>query len=265
MALERARELGCAAMQIFSRSPRNWKPLTFDKRDIAEFKKRRKELKIFPLIVHIPYLINLASPDERLYRISIKSFINDIKMSAQIGAEYFVTHLGSHKGRGEAFGLKRFCKALNHIVQKTRPRLRILLETTAGSGNWLGYKFEHIRYMLDHIKEKDKVGVCLDTAHIHAAGYDITTKKGFDKAFAEFDRLIGFNKLYVIHLNDSKVRQGSGVDRHEHIGKGYIGKAGMRLIVNHPKLKDSVFILETPKPDPESDSINMKVVKGLLS
>jgi deoxyribonuclease IV len=262
-ALERAKGLGCQAMQIFSRSPRNWKGLRLDTADIEKFKRERARLKIFPLIVHIPYLINLSSPEEGLYKKSIKNFIDDVTTADRIGAEYFVTHLGSHKGKGEAFGIKRFSTALNIILKKINLRLMILLETTAGSGDWLGYKFEHIRDIVKGIKKKENIGICLDTAHVYAAGYDMATERGLSQTLRDFDRLIGLGRLKVVHLNDSKGRFGSRVDRHEHIGKGCIGKTGMRLILTHPALKRLTFILETPKETIYSDRKNLALARRL--
>lgn len=262
-ALKRAKGLKCTAMQIFSRSPRNWKGLALKAQDIQEFKRERERLNIFPLVVHAPYLINLSSPDEGLYKKSIQSFVEDVETAGRIGAEYFVTHLGSHRGKGEAFGIKRFIAALNKIFEKISPSPMVLLETTAGSGDWLGYKFEHIRGILNGIKKKDHVGICFDTAHVYASGYDIKTKKGLNSTLKDFDKLVGLDKLKVVHLNDSKGPFGSKVDRHENIGKGYIGKPGIRLILTHPDLKELTFILETPKETPDADKKNLALVRKL--
>lgn len=262
-ALKRAKALRCTTMQIFSRSPRNWRGLSFSSSDIREFKAKRACLKISPLIVHIPYLVNLSSPEERIYKMSIAAFIQDIKTADQIGADYFVTHLGSHKGRGEAYGIKRFSEGLNKVLEKTRPKLIVLLEATAGSGDGLGYKFEHLRDIIKGIRMKNKVGVCLDTAHIFAAGYDISTKDGLNTTLQKFDEIVGLNRLKLIHLNDSKASLGLRVDRHDHIGKGKIGLAGIRRILRHPKLKDMTYILETPKDSMSADKKNLAIVRKL--
>lgn len=260
-AVDRAKELGSETMQIFSRNPRGWQALRLKRCDAEEFKKRRKKRDIFPLFVHIPYLINLASPDKKLYFKSIKACIEDIKRADLLGADFFVTHLGSHVGSGEEEGIERFTRALNTIIDSSKPKTAILLETTAGSGFSLGYKFKHIASIVDKIKHKDKVGVCLDTQHIYAAGYDIVND--LDGILRVFDDIIGLKRLKTIHLNDSKSTLGSRVDRHEHIGGGKIGLSAFSRILNHPRLKHLPFIMETPKKTAKDDIKNMKVVRRL--
>ncbi len=260
-AVDRADEVGCNTMQIFSRNPRGWQALTLNNYDVAEFKKRRMREDIIPLLVHIPYIINLASPEERLYKKSISAYIDDIKRADALDAEFFVTHLGSHVGQGEEEGIKNFENAINIVIEKAAPKTMILLETTAGSGSCLGYKFEHIAEMIAGIRDGKKIGVCLDTQHIYAAGYDIVDD--LEGVINEFDRIIGLKRLKAVHLNDSKSPLGSRVDRHEHIGKGKIGLKAFRAILNHPKLKTLPFIMETPKKSPDDDINNMKRVLRL--
>ncbi len=264
-AVDRAKSLGCDCMQIFSRNPRGWRISRLDLSDIEEFKKRRKEAKITPLAVHIPYIINLASPKEKLYKRSIDAYIEDIMRSDALGAEYFVTHLGSHKGTGEKEGLKRFCQALDIVIKETKPKVQILLETTAGSGNQLGYMFEHISYILDNTQISHDYGICIDTAHLFAAGYDIAKETGFSDTLDKFDSIVGLDKIKLIHLNDSKTPLGSRIDRHQHIGKGKIGREAIKSFINHPKLKDLAFILETPKILPKDDPMNLKTVRDLIN
>ncbi len=263
-SVDRAVQLGCDTMQVFSRNPRGWQTTRLEKEDIEEFKKRRREKDIRPAIVHIPYLINLATPDDQLYRKSISSYIEDIERTDLLGAEYFVTHFGSHVGSGEENGIKRFSSALDEIIRKTKPKATILLETTAGSGSWLGYKFEHIRDIVNKLSDKKNVGVCLDTSHIFAAGYDIRTKAGLEDTLKKFDKLLGLRLIKVIHFNDSKALLGSNVDRHEHIGRGEIGLEALSRIINHPKLKDAAFIMETPKKTDKDDRMNMKTARGMV-
>ncbi|HDP16241.1 MAG TPA: deoxyribonuclease IV [Candidatus Omnitrophica bacterium] len=263
-AVDRAQALGCETMQIFSRNPRGWTAAPLSRDDAKEFIKRRKKANIFPVLVHIPYIINLATPVDSLYKKSIDSYIEDIKRADALEAEYFITHLGSHTGSGEEAGLKRFCGALNIITEKANPKATILLETTAGSGSSLGYKFEHIQYMLKNIKQKSKFGVCIDSQHMFAAGYDITKKASLDKILKEFDKLIGLKNIKAVHLNDSKADLGSRVDRHEHIGKGKIGKEGIKIFINHPKLKGLPFVLETPKNALNDEAANLKTVRRLF-
>lgn len=263
-SIDRALALGCQSMQIFSRNPQSWKISPISQRDIGEFKRRRREAGIFPLFIHIPYLINLASGDDILWQKSVSTYIEDIKQADSLGAEYFVTHLGNHKGRGEAFGIKRFSLGLNLALKEAQPKLMILLENTAGSGSALGYDFEHLGRIIENVKQKEKIGICLDTCHAYAAGYDIKSKKVLDEVLDKIEELIGFSRLKMIHLNDSKRELGSRVDRHEHIGKGKIGLKGFKTIVNHPKLKNLTFILETPKKDAKDDPMNLALVKGLI-
>ena len=263
-AAERAKALGCQTMQIFSRNPRGWKVSPIAKSDINEFKKRRKEAGISPLFVHIPYLINLASPEKELLHKSLEAYIEDIRRADSLGAEFFVTHLGSHKGEGEERGINTFSCALNTVIARTDPKLTILLENTSGAGNWLGGKLENIRDIIDGVKRKDKVGMCFDTCHAYAAGYDISSKEGLDETIKRLDREIGLDRLFLIHLNDSKGKLGSHLDRHEHIGKGEIGLKGFKMILSHPRLKNVPLILETPKKDPEWDPINLNVVRKII-
>lgn len=260
-AVDRAKELGAQTMQIFSRNPRGWQVLELDRGDTREFKKRRKRENIFPLFIHIPYLINLASPDKRLYVRSINAYIDDIMRTDLLEAEFFITHLGSHVRDGEERGIERFVRALNLIIKKSNPKTTILLETTAGSGSSLGYRFEQIARIINRIEHKEKIGVCLDTQHIYAAGYDIVND--LNGTIRTFDGIIGINKLMAIHLNDSKSVLGSRVDRHEHIGKGKIGLSAFRKILNHPALKHLPFVMETPKKTARDDFKNMKVVMKL--
>ncbi len=264
-AIDRGKELGCDTIQIFSRNPRGWKVTALDPKDAAEFKRRKKESGISPVLVHIPYLINLASPDDELRKKSIKAYIEDLKRADSLGAEYFVTHLGSHVGTGEEAGIKRFIESLNAIISKARPRCTILLENTAGSGNNLGYSFKHIKKIIDGVKDKNRIGVCLDTEHAFAAGYDISTKEGLDNTLKEFDDEVGLDRLKAIHFNDSMVKLGSRKDRHQHVGAGEIGKAGMKRIIKHPKLKGLPFIMETPKKGPKDDLMNIGVTRGFNS
>ncbi len=262
-AIDRGKELGCETIQIFSRNPRGWQVTKLDPKDADEFRRRKKEAGIFPVLVHIPYLINLATPDEKLAKKSIAAYIEDLERTDMLGAEYFVTHLGSHVGSGEDIGVKRFAKNMNIILEKRKPKCMILLENTAGSGNNLGYKFSQIKEIISGIDDKKKIGICFDTEHAYGAGYDVSTKRGLDETLGELDKNVGLNRLKTVHLNDSKAKLGSRVDRHEHIGKGYIGKEGMKRIINHSKLRHLPFIMETPKKKPTDDPMNMKMAWSL--
>lgn len=263
-SVDRASDLSCQSMQIFSRNPRGWKISNITSPEVKEFKKRREKENIFPLFIHIPYLINLASGDDVLWHKSVSSYIEDIKQADSLGAEYFVTHLGNHKGKGEDFGIERFSRGLKLALEKSQPKLTILLENTAGSGSSLGYCFEHLEMIVSNIKQKEKIGICFDTCHAYAAGYDIKSKKVLDEVLNRIDRFISLTHLKLLHLNDSKGELSSRIDRHEHIGKGKIGLEGFRNIVNHPKLRDLTFILETPKKNPQDDPMNLATIRNLV-
>jgi len=263
-AVERAHKLGCNTMQIFSRNPQRWRNNSLAPQDIAEFNHRREEFNIKPVFIHIPYLINLASPNPRLYEVSIEAYIEDILEAGNLRVDYIVTHMGSHKKTSEAEGIGRLIQALNIILEKTKDiKVGILLENTSGSGSWLGYKFIHQKEILQGLKYKERVGLCLDTAHAYLAGYDISTQVGLEAMLHEIEALVGINLIKLIHLNDAKDKLGSRHDRHEHIGKGKIGLEGIKRIINHPKLKDLPFILETPKKSDEDDAMNLNTVKKL--
>ncbi len=263
--LDIAHNLGCDTMQIFARSPQSWRnDSQLAAEDIEEFKARRKKYKINPVFIHISYLINLASPDPRLYNGSIQAYIEDIREAEKLGADYIVTHMGSHKETSEDAGIKRLVEALNKILDKTRDsKVGILLENTSGSGSWLGYRFYHQHKILKGLKEKSRVGLCLDTAHAYLAGYDLSTRQGLEKMLDEIQELVGIKLIKLIHLNDAAGELGCHHDRHDHIGHGHIGLSGMKRIINHPKLKNIPMILETPKSSENSDKENLKLVRKL--
>jgi len=263
-AVERAHALGCNTMQIFSRNPQRWRDDFLKSQEIEEFIRKRDAYKIKPLFVHIPYLINLASPDPRLYEASIEAYVEDIFETFALKADYIVTHMGSHKETSEGAGLKRLTQALDRIMEQTKNTdVEILLENTAGSGSWLGYTFEHQRKVIAGLKQGERVGFCFDTAHAYLAGYDISTKDGLERMLAEIDKLVGLKLIKLIHLNDARDPLGSHHDRHEHIGRGNIGLEGMRRIINHPRLKNIPFILETPKDSEQADKKNLALVRRL--
>lgn len=260
-AADRAAQLGCNTFQIFSRNPRGWETTELDPEDAEEFKRRCRDNRISPVVVHIPYLINLCSPEDGLWKKSLGAYIEDIKRADMLGADYFVTHLGSPKGNGVEYGIARFSKGMNEAIAKAKPKLMILLENTAGSGDGLGSKFEHLKAIMDNVK--GKLGVCLDTAHAFEAGYNDSSEAGLDSMMKEVDEIIGAEKIKVVHFNDSKSDLDSHYDRHWHIGKGNIGVQGMKRIINHPKLKDCAFILETPKETEKDDKMNLAAVRKM--
>ena len=264
-SITRAQELGCTAMQIFARDPRQWRRTKLKAKDIAEFRLRRASSKIEKVFIHIPYLINLASPLHSLFRGSITAYVQDMREARALGAEYLVTHMGSHKKSGEKRGLKKITIALNRILELTEGSpVKILLENTAGAGSWLGYTFEHHAAIIDKIKQKDRIGVCLDTCHAYAAGYDLASETGYVGLMDEIERSVGLKRLTLVHCNDTRDSLGSHRDRHEHIGKGNIGIPGFRRLVNDKRLVHAALILETPKDSVTADQMNLRVVKRLM-
>lgn len=264
-AVDRAAKLGCNTFQIFSRNPRGWEALALVPEDVEEFKRCRKEKKISPVVVHIPYLINLCSGADALWKKSVSAYIEDIKRADALGADYFVTHLGSPKEKGRDYGIRRFSDGMIEAVKKAKPKLMILLENTAGGGDSIGSKFEDIAGIIKNVKTATGVvvGMCLDTAHTFEAGFDDSTKEGLEATLKEINSTVGIDKIKVIHFNDSLSELGSHNDRHWHIGKGKIGAEGMKRIINHPKLKGCAFILETPKDAKDADSKNLAAVRKM--
>jgi deoxyribonuclease IV len=237
-----AHNLGCNTMQIFARSPQRWRQKPLEAEEIEAFARNKEKFNIRPVFIHIPYLLNLASPNPKLYKASTLAYIEDMLEAAALHADYIVTHMGSHVQTTEVGGLKRLARALNRVIEKTKDsKVAILLENTAGSGSWLGYKFSHQRRVLERVKEKDRVGLCLDTAHAYAAGYDLAAEEGLSKLLSDIDQQVGLAKLKLVHLNDTAQAMGSHRDVHEHIGKGNIGKEGFWRILNHPSLKEAAF------------------------
>ena len=262
-AVERAAELGCNTMQIFSRNPRSFKRRLYLPEEIKEFRERRKKTKIYPLFIHTVYTLNLASSDSRFYRLSIRDFIRDLGEAQNLGAEFVVTHIGSFKRSSRQEGLSRVIRALEKILKKIPFSLKLLLENTSGSGHWLGADFKEIAYIIEELGRPENLGICLDTCHAFSAGYNLREERGLSQLISEIDYFIGLERLRLIHLNDSKDKLGSRRDRHFHIGEGQIGEEGFRRIINHPKLKNLPFILETPKNKEEDDFKNLEKVRRL--
>ena len=259
----RAKEAGCEAVQIFSGNPRGWKIKPFDPEELKRFHLLCHQEDIRPVIIHSPYLINLAAPDETIYRKSMVAFRNELVRADQLGADGFVIHIGHHLGEGIESGIRKMAGSLRESIDSL-PELktRILLENTAGEGSSLGHRAEYIAEIMELSGVGDKLYLCFDTCHAYVSGYDIATARGLDETMNEIDRLIGLDRLRVVHFNDTKFGLGSRRDRHEHIGEGKIGMAGMKRIARHPALQDKTFILETPKDTPEADLRNIALLKS---
>ncbi len=264
LAVDRAKALGCETFQIFPSNPRGWQSPPLSGEDAAEFKAGRREAGLTPLVVHVPYLVNLASPDEEVRKKSTALFEDSLKRSNLLGADFLVLHPGSHLGDGAAAGIERVVRSLKKMAALLEGDLRILLENTAGSGGSLGSDFMELKSMLEGVGGGERFGVCLDSAHGFAAGYDVASKEGMERMAEEIEASFGFKNLYLIHANDSKGALGSRLDRHEEIGKGRIGLEGFAVFLNHPKIKGLDCILETPKKSDEDDLRNLAVIRSLL-
>ncbi len=266
-AFEHGVHAGCDTIQIFSKNQQQWraKPLSDD--DIARFRAEQERTGLGPVIVHDSYLINLAAPGDELWQKSINAFADELDRCAALGIPYLVTHPGAHVGSGEEAGLARVVAAINRIHAAGHGEsVMILLETTAGQGTSLGWRFEHLAALIDGVGEKSRVGVCVDPCHILAAGYDIRTAESYTATFAEFDRIVGCDQIRAFHVNDSQKDLGSRVDRHAHIGEGFVGIEGFRALVNDPQFADRPCILETPKGDDLAEDItNLAKLRSLIA
>ncbi len=247
-AFQRAVEAGCDCFQIFVKNQRQWygSPLTTEAVRLWEVARSRTGLG--PIVAHATYLINLASPDKALWRRSIAAYTDELRRCERLSIIGLVVHPGSHNGRGESWGINRIAEALNVIHDRTAGiEVKIVLETTAGQGTGVGSRFEHLAEIISQTEAADRVAICVDTCHLLAAGYNLTTEDGYAATFAAFDRIIGLDRLLCFHMNDSKKPLGSHVDRHEHIGKGCLGRSAFRRLVNDPRFLGRPMILETPK------------------
>ncbi len=237
----------CTAMQIFTKSPNQWACKDLSDEAIGKFIESGKASGVKVVTAHDSYLINLASPDPTLLAKSQNALRIELERCERYGIPFLVTHMGSHMGAGEAAGLKQLAASIDKVhAQLPGYKVKVLLEITAGQGKHLGYKFEHLAQVLDDVSETERLGVCLDSCHMFVAGYDIRNQQSYRKTMREFGRVIGFDRLMCFHLNDAKMDLGSRCDRHEHIGKGKIGKEAFRLIMQDRRLKKVPKIIETP-------------------
>jgi deoxyribonuclease-4 len=266
-AFERGERVGCTAIQIFTKNSNQWKDPVLSSEDVAKYREAKNKSKVRLVVSHNSYLINLCGASDYLLENSRKSFIEEIKRCGVLEIEYLIFHPGAHTAMDRKEAVQTVAESLNHAHNSTKNnRVITLIETTAGQGTTLGSSFEEIADMISFVKDKERVGVCIDTCHIFAAGYDIRTKESYDKTMADFDRLIGFRMLHAIHLNDAKKPLNSHIDRHEHIGKGEIGKAAFSFIMNDDRFVGIPKLLETPKGDDgyKMDVVNLKALKSLI-
>jgi deoxyribonuclease-4 len=263
LAAERAKDLGCDGFQIFSSSPRGWARPALKPSEVEEFCHRRETLQLDPLVVHCNYLINLASAQPLLRARSLQAFKEEIMRSQALKTDYLVLHPGSAAGQQRIDAVRNVIVSLRKVLSAVRLNgLQVLLENTAGQGSVLGADFRELAIMVDSLRDFN-VGVCLDTAHLHGAGYDICTEGGWEETLSKLHAVIGLDRVKVIHLNDSKVAFGSRVDRHENIGKGTIGSAALQRVLQHRALRGKPFILETPIDKPGDDKRNLQAARRL--
>ena len=260
-----AKDTGCDAVQIFSRNPRGWmaKPLTRESIDL--FRKTRRQTKLSPVLIHTNYLINLAAADETILLKSIASFREEVERATLLGVDYLVLHPGSARGSSEADAIEICALSLKVACNGLKlGRLRILLENTAGQGECIGHRFEHLRAIMNACP-KLPLGVCIDTAHSFTAGYDIREEDGLEATIKIIQHTVGTKNVRAVHFNDSRAPYNSRVDRHWHIGEGHIGREALRRIARHPKLAHAAFILETPYDDPRADLKNLEALRSFVT
>ena len=265
-ALDRGRETGCDALQMFVKSSNQWRARPLSEEEIEAFHEKKSAYRDDFLMAHSSYLINIASPEKEQARKSIHALVIEIERCAVLGIPYLVLHPGSHRGTTEEEGIVRIASRLSEVFLKTSGTdVMVLLETTSGTGDNIGYRFEHIASIMGRVEQTERTGCCYDTCHSFAAGYDIRTRESYQKTFSEFDRTIGFKKLKAFHLNDSKHGLGSRKDRHQHIGEGEIGKDGFSFLVNDQRFMEIPMVLETPKDrdDLEFDRKNLALLRSM--
>ena len=262
-ALSEAASLGCTALQIFTKNQTRWAAKPLDEDGVALFKSERERLGIEIVLSHDSYLINLGSPDRILWKKSLNAFIDEIERAEHLEIEYLVFHPGSHKGSDEKDSIARIAYALNRAIE-TQPdfKIKLLLETTAGQGTNVGWRFEHLREIIDGVQSHECLGICFDTAHAFAAGYDLRTPESYEETWKIFDNIIGLERLKAFHLNDSKKDFSTRVDRHEHIGHGFLGEKPFEYILNDERFDGLAGCLETPK-DGDWDKRNILTLRRL--
>ncbi len=260
-------KVGCAAMQIFTKNSNQWQAKPLDEKSITAYRRNLAGSGITFVASHDSYLINMGSPDAAMREKSLNAFVDEIERAALLGIGHLVFHPGSHMKAGEEEGLIHVADCMNEAIKRTPKQAGVTLtiETTAGQGTNLGYKFEHIGFLIERVKDKKRVGVCFDTCHVFAAGYELRTEEGYKATWKEFDRIIGLDHLKMFHINDSKKDLGSRVDRHEQLGKGFLGEKPFELLVNDKRFVNTPMVLETPKgKDLSEDVENLAVLARLI-
>ncbi|HBY99509.1 MAG: deoxyribonuclease IV [Ardenticatenaceae bacterium] len=264
-AFDRGLKIGADSIQVFTKSNRQWAARPLTPEEVTEFHARATETGLAPLVCHATYLLNLASPKPDIWQKSLAALRVEIERCRALGLDYLVLHPGAHTGSGTPAGIERVAEALNIVREESDERVMVCLEITAGQGTCLGADFEEFARILDRVDEPERIGICFDTCHALAAGYDLVTPEGYAHTFEEFDRLLDRERLKVFHLNDSKHELGAHRDRHTHIGKGFCGLATFGQLLNDPRFAQHPMLLETPKGDELlEDIVNLRVLRALL-
>lgn len=265
-AIDRGSAAGCAVIQIFTQNSNQWRGKAVSDSEVALFREKRAAAGLCDIVSHDIYLINLAAAPGEVRDKSLAGFLEEMERCARLGIDKIVMHPGSHVGEGEETGINRIVEAFDYLLETGKDFTgKILLETTAGQGTNIGYRFEQLGEIRNRSADPDRFGYCFDTCHTFAAGYDFTSEEGYRRVFDEFDRILGLENLLAFHFNDSKKGLGSRVDRHDHIGQGTLGLSGFRLLMNDERFVRVPKILETPKGDHEEmDAINLKTLRDLV-
>ncbi len=264
-AIERGCSINCSAIQMFVKNNMQWFARPLAPEEIRAFLEHRQRRDLLSIFAHANYLINPATTNPQFLANSIRALSEELTRADQLELPFLILHPGAHLGAGEEAGLEKIVNSIDRLFRKI-PKVKTLiaLETTAGQGSCLGHRFEQISYIIENVREPERLCVCLDTAHVFAAGYDIGSEAGVRKTFREFDRVIGLDRLVAIHVNDSKTERGSRVDRHDHIGKGQIGLDAFRFIMCDRRFRKIPKVLETPKgKDTSEDVINLRTLRRL--
>lgn len=265
LAVDRGVQSSCECLQIFTRPPRRWDAAHLSPEAIQKFVKKSRAANYYDTAIHMPYLPNLASPDDNLFKKSVKVLVQEVKKMAILEVPFVITHLGSPKDRDEKFAAKRVADALNRVREYIKKPSMILLENSTAKRKTWGNKIEHFENIFSYVQEEQTIGICFDTAHAYSSGYDISSPEGLNEVIDLIETHVGKDKLKLVHINDSKGKLSSGIDHHEHIGKGHIGLDCFRELMQNLRFKKLPMILETPKDDKISDKENLDLLRRLRS
>ncbi len=261
-AVNQAYSIGCDGFQIFAGNPRGWARKPLADSEVAQFRKEREKYALWPVMVHLSYLPNPATTDPELYEKSVLTMVEDFSRANALGADFFVFHPGKAKDRD--IGLKKIIAAVNLVLEKVKGSTLLLFENQSGAGGEVAGSFQDLGLLIKEVNQGDRVGVCFDTCHAFAAGYDLSSDSGWQQTLDEFEKFVGLSNLKIFHLNDAVGTVGSHLDRHQHIGRGMIGLQGFSFLMNHPRLNQLPGILETPQEAPDDDLMNLKTLRQLV-